>query len=185
VSYSDIGDNELIYLIRSNNYEAKEYLIQRYQKRIYGMINSFKKSSYIQKLDYEDYYHSCFLVFLRCLELFDDDYNFYNYVSGAINKELQKLLKKEKENNDHLSLEYDISDCEYHCDYVSDSSIMYKENELNEYINENFNELDRKIIEYRLAGYNCLEIATLLNVDKKRVYKRLESIKTKLNARLG
>ena len=41
MAFADIADNELVYLIRADNIEARDYLINRYKKRMYGMINSW------------------------------------------------------------------------------------------------------------------------------------------------
>ena len=72
--YADIGDSELIYLMRTNNNEAKEVLFERYKKRIYGIINSYAKKYFLSNVNYDDYFGECFIVFLKCLELYDEEY---------------------------------------------------------------------------------------------------------------
>ena len=103
--FSNIGDSELIYLIRSENYYAKEYFIERYKKRIYGMINAFATKNCINKLDYEECYQDCFIVFLKCLNGFDNEHNFYSYLSNAIYRRLKTLYSKKRLDDKVLSLD--------------------------------------------------------------------------------
>ncbi len=181
MSYKDIGDNELIYLIRSNNNEAKEYLIERYKKRIYGIIkdNCLRITTF--NINYDDYFQDCFLVFLRCLETYDSEYNFYNYVKRAIEKCIHRRIHKDTTALNYLSLEGDFNG-NHSClvDKVSDSAIIYNEKEFYDYIDNCFNDVDKKIIEHKLKGYSYLEISRILGLNKKYLYKRVESIKNEL-----
>ena len=100
MSFTEIGDNELLYLIRCDNYQAKQVLIDRYRGRIYGMIKSFFTKNKLKNLNFDDYYQSCFLTFTNCLKLCDDNYNFRNYLKIAIDnniKEASILMEEIKE----------------------------------------------------------------------------------------
>lgn len=178
MSYNDVGDDELLYLIRCNNQEAKDCLINRYKNRIFGIINGYVKRTYINGLDYEDLFHECFIVFLKCLELFDENYNFYMYVENAINNQLHKIIKKEKLNQEILSLEETFyeNDC-YHQDVINDSSTIYKEKEIKEKLITYLDEINKQIVDLKLKGYSYLEIAKMLKLNKKAIYKRVKQIK--------
>lgn len=186
MSFIDIGDNELIYLVRNNNLEARDYLISRYKKRMYGFIHSFFKKTYVSGVDYEDYFQECFLVFLKCIEGFDENYNFYKYVESAINKTLIKIYQKEEKKDKVLSLDYDTVDKNYNLvDVAKDSEMLYRENEVKLFIEKNFDELNKAIINYKLEGYNGKEIASLLGVSKKVIYDRLNKIREILSRYLS
>ena len=174
MSFTDIGDNELIYLIRNDNGEAKKYLVNRYRKRIYGIINSYFTTYNVGGEDYEDYYQDCFIVFLKCLNGFDNEHNFYNYLSNAIYRRLRALYFKKRLDDKVLSLDY-VYECNdiTMMDVVEDSNAVYRINELKEYIDFNFDETTKMIINYRLEGYTYSEIAKLLNINIKTLYRKL------------
>lgn len=179
--FSEIGDNELIYLIRNNNYEAKDVLINRYTKRIYGMIKSFALKKGLVK-DYEDYYQDCFIVFLKCLDFFDNEYNFFLYLKSAINRNLQNALKKEQLDKEVYSLDYfiDKDDNLALIDTIADSSYDYGNSDINMFVEENFNEDEKEIIDLRLKGYSINDISIIKKINKKKVCKILKKIKNRL-----
>ena len=178
MSFNDITDNELLYLVRNNNQQAKDYLFSRYKRRMYGMIHSFFKKTGINRIDYDDVFQDCFIVFLKCIDKFDEEYNFYNYINFSIQKTLVKIIQSEKENKSVLSLDYDVVENSKNLiDVVNDNEMLYRKNELEMFIDENFSTLDKVIIEYRLKGYTICEIATILNLNKKMLYARFSTIK--------
>lgn len=184
MSYKDIGDNELIYLIRRDNKEAKDCLIERYKKRLYGIIKDCCSSITMFNVNYDDYYQDCFVVFLRCLETYDDEYNFYSYVKKAVEKNIYRRISKDKIMMNYVSIEDDLSG-NHPCfiDKVSDSSIIYDEKEFYDYIDKCFNDVDKKIIDYKIKGYSYLEISDLMGLKSKTLYKRVENIKDNLKSR--
>ena len=176
--FCDVGDCELIYLNRCANNDAKDYLFARYKKRIYGMIKSFASKS-ILKIDYEDAYQDCMLIFMKCLELFDDEYNFYNYLSMSVEKGLKRKFTKEKSHQDILSLDYVNQQDDFsYLDVVKDEENLYQESQIKEFIDDNFNELEKQIVYYKRQGYSYLEIAGLLGISKKKMYVISNKIKT-------
>lgn len=183
--YTDIGDNELVYLIRSDNQEAKDFLIKRYKKRIFGMIASYCKKNFIKGIDYEDYFHNCFIVFLKCLENFDDEYNFLFYVSQSVEREIYHLIEKEKLIREIIPLEDEflIKD-RVLVDTISDLGVLYRENEINDLIDKNFDRLSKQILNYRLQGYSFKEIADILKISKKRIYKKIDNIRSYLKRKM-
>lgn len=181
MSFTDIGDNELIHLIKNDNNEAKKYLISRYKKRIYGIINSYFRTHSICGEDYEDYYQDCFIVFLKCLNGFDNEHNFYSYLSNAIYRKLRVLHSKKRLDDSVLSLDYVYENNDVSImDVVKDSQQIYVVNELKEYIDLNFDSFSKQIINYRLEGYTYLEIAKLLNINIKTLYRKLYKIRDAL-----
>ena len=181
MSFTDIEDNELSYLLRSNN-DAFEYLINRYQKRIFGFIKNFKLQNCIKKLDYEDFYQECFIVFLKCLDMFDDEYNFYNYLHSAINKKLYKLWKKEAFNENIISLDYSESVENFSLlDVVGEDDYIYSSKQIEDFIDIKLDSITREIFKYKKRGYNAQEISKLIGISRKIVYKKVSELKMVLN----
>lgn len=180
MSFVDVTDSELIYLLRANNKEAENYFFERYKKRIYGIINSMASKFMISDLDYEDCFQDCFIVFLKCLDMFDDDYNFYNYLFGAITKDFGRKLQKDRKEKQLLSLENGCFKDDNLIDMVCEEDASYKRTLLDEYICLNFSILEQDIIRYKMMGYDCLEIAKIIGITPKTVYKKVALIKKKI-----
>lgn len=176
--FCDVGDSELIYLLRCDNNDAKECLFSRYKKRIYGIIKSFA-SKHMEKIDYDDAYQDCMIIFLKCLELFDDEYNFYNYLTISLDKGLKRKREKESAYQNILSLDYvnQQEDLSY-LDLVEDEDVVYSETQLQDFISNNFSEVEKQIIEYKKVGYSYLEISKILGLSKKKMYTITDNIKS-------
>ena len=177
MAFADIADTELIYLIRSNNLDAKSYLINRYKKRIYGMINDLSSGFPKFSVNYDDCYQDCFIVLLKCIDLFNLDYNFYNYFKGAMIRDFKRQRKSDKENNAYMPLcIYSDTDKDI-IDSVSEDDGKYNDVIIEKYIDTNFGKLEQEIIRYKIAGYDAGDIAQLVGVSKKIVYKSIVRIR--------
>lgn len=178
MSFSEIGDNELLYLIRCNNNEAKQYLIERYRVRIYGMIKSFVLKRKLKIVNFDDYFQWCFITFLKCLKLCDEEYNFRNYVKTAVENILNRIFEQEESYDEILSLEDQVFDRDvYSLDVACDSSSIYFTSEIKKYLDENLSLLDRKIVDLKIKGYKSVEIAKILEINNKEIYKRIANIR--------
>ena len=177
MSYTDIGDSELIYLVRANNSEAKNLLVSRYKKRIFGMIDSFVKKNNLSCVNYEDLFSECFMVFLSCLDNYDDDYNFYIYVNESVERKLVKISKKEMFYRQIVNLDDGI----YSFETINDAKENYAKSEINSFLKDNFDLVDRQIVDLKIEGYSYNEIGKLLGVSDKSIYKRSSRIKTKIS----
>ena len=176
MSFKGISDSELLYLIRCDNYQAKVDLIERYKKRIYGMIKSFVLKNKLNYADFNDYYQSCFVTFLRCIELCDEEYNFLSYVQTAIENTLIKSLKEEKYYEKVLSLEKEELGLEP-IDEINDSKSLYLTNEMYEFLDSKLSLLDKMIVKLKISGYNLVEISKLVGITKREIYRRFEKIR--------
>ena len=181
----DISDNELIYLYRCDNELALDILTKRYKQRIYGLIERVKNKYGIKRMEFDDYYQTSYIAFLKCIERFDDTYIFYNYIMQAVENVLIREVEKEKKYNSILSLDIDLINEGYSfTDVINDSTSLYEKNIIWEFIGSNFDELSTEIIKCRENGYTGEEIAKILNVSKKVVYNRLGKIKKVLKSDL-
>ena len=177
MSFIDISDNELIYLTRSSNEDAKDYLISRYKRRIYGMISSLVGKLGLSNSDYEDYYQESFIVFLKCLDLYDMDFNFYNYLFSALERELKRKKKIQQKHDNTMSLEYCTNDGLALIDVISEEDSSYQNVLLDNYISLNFSEIEQDIIRLKIKGYDCLEISKIIGLSQKNVYRKLKDIR--------
>ena len=180
--FKDVTDDELLYLIRSDNAEARNYLIERYTKRIYGMIDKFRTRNGIKELDYEECFSICMISFLNCIENYENGYNFAHYVSTSVEHALIKYWKDEQKRNTFYSLEDDVNDgMLYHNDCVSDGGITYYDDNLKKFLDKNLNEKEQLIVAYLLKGYNGPEIAKLVNLPYKKYSRKIDKIRELIN----
>lgn len=177
MSFLEVTDNELIYLLRCGNLAAKECFIARYQYRLYGLIKSIIAKKVNEYLDYEDYFQECFIVFLKCMERFNEEYNFYNYLKTAINHHFIRIKREKDRSNKIISLDYESDNKPSLIDMVSEDDLEYKTIEVNDYIKENFDDLEQKIIWLKIKGYTGDEISKILNITTKRLSKKVFNIK--------
>ena len=60
---------------------------------------------------------------------------------------------------------------------VKDASYLYLEDEVHDFIEGNFDELSKIIIEHKMQGYNCKEIMKKYDLSRKLVYNKIGKIK--------
>ena len=178
--FANVSDIELIYLTRSNNYFAKDYLIERYRKRIYGIIAELTKKRIIKGLDYEDWFQDGFIVFLKCLDLFDIEYNFYNYLLSALKKEFSRKMKQIYENNKIISLDEPNEQGICLLDVIAEEDENYNNIQVQHDIDTKFTKLEQDIVKLKSRGYDCFEISKMIGVNKKVVYRKTKDIRNKM-----
>lgn len=171
----DVSDSELIYLYRNNNYYAFETLVNRYKKRIYGMVEKTKNINHFSYLSFDDFYHSCYIALVKCIDNFNNEGIFYSYVMSAFENIIARLFEKENKYKNIMSLE------DYHTvlayDFISEDDCKYEASDIKEFINEQVGEDCKEIIYYKYIGYNCKEISNLTNLSLKQIYNRMNKAK--------
>ena len=171
----DVSDGELIYLYRNNNYYAFETLLSRYRKRIYGMIEKAKNVNHLKYLDFDDFYHSCYIALIKCIDNFNNEGIFYSYVMAAIENVIGRLLEKENRYKNVVSIE------DYHTvlseDFIGESTCVYENSGIDKFINEQIDKESKEIIYYKYLGYSSKEISNLTNLSLKQIYNRINKAK--------
>ena len=176
----DVSDGELIYLYRCGNYDAFDFLTNRYKKRIYGIIEKSRRANNLGSICFDDYYHECYITFLKCLDRYDGNGIFFSYVMVSLENFVKRLMEKEIKYSAYSSLEdYLLNEDSTVISgmVVKDASYLYLEDEVHDFIEGNFDELSKIIIEHKMQGYNCKEIMKKYDLSRKLVYNKIGKIK--------
>lgn len=175
---NEISDDLLIHLWRSKNQDAFDLLHSRYRVFIYGIINDFAKNSF-EYLDFDDLYQEAFLIFLRCIDSYDEEAGcFYFFVRRAIERTIVNYMKKNKKSRKTSSLDemfYD-SDKETLVDYICEDSFSY-DYSLYEQLTQKIGKVNKQIVDYKMEGYSYLEISRIMHISKGGIYSRVNKIK--------
>ena len=108
--------------------------------------------------------------------------NFRNYVKIAIENTLTTIFEQEQIYEEMLSLENDINDRDIcSLDQVNDSKVLYLTTEIDDFLSSKLSYLDNKIVQLKMKGYKGIDIALILGINKKEVYKRINKIKDIVN----
>lgn len=175
----EISDDLLICLYREKNQDSIDLLFKRYNKFLYGMISDFfnNKSEYI---DYEEMYQESMLIFLKCIESYDEENGcFYFFVRKAVERGLIYKYRKLQQYNNIKSLDelYYGDGNESYVDYVvceDDNSFLKSE------IYDVLNEVEIKVLDFKMEGYTYEEIGERLSLSKQAVYRVFAKIKKTL-----
>ncbi len=175
---NEVSDDWLLCLSREGNQDAIDLLYERYSKFLYGIINEFFKSKLVY-VDYKDMFQECIIVFLGCVQKYDEDVGcFYFFVKMAVERRLIDNLAKISKVKMVASLDELIYDNgnETLLDYVAESSDG-EYNWLYEELVVRIDEESRRIVDLKMVGYAYHEIALILNTSKQSVYRRVVKIK--------
>ena len=174
----DVSDDELIYLYRCGNYCALNELRERYKKRIYGVIDKMRNKYGIRPLYFDDIYNSCYIAFMKCIEMYNGEYIFYSYFIRSVENVVLREIKKETKDDYIESVDQDlILKGNYGEGYICDCSFKYEEGEISGYLKDNLDDISIKIIRYKIQGYSLMDIKLLLGVSAKVIYNRICKIK--------
>ena len=174
----EISDDYLVKLFFEKNQEAIDLLFDRYTKFIYGIIRDLQKKEN-EYLDFEDLFQECFLMFLMCIQRYDEEQgNFYFFVRKTIERKISDKLKVVKRQEKFLSLDGLVGERSCLLDYVAeDSSNDYCSSHLYEMLMNRLDEDCGCIVDMKMMGYSYQEIAKIMKVTKQSVYRCVRKIK--------
>lgn len=175
-----VSDDLLICLYREGNQVAIDLLYERYNVFLFGFINQYAKISNI-KYDYKEMFQELMVVFLNCIERYDEDSGcFYYFVKTAAERRLYQISSKLKRYGEISSLDtFMYSDGrETSVDFIAESTNKeYYETELYELICEKMTDSQIKIINMKIEGYSYEEISNELGISKQSVYRKINFLK--------
>jgi RNA polymerase sigma factor (sigma-70 family) len=177
----DVSDGELIYLYKLSSQTALDFLVERYKKRIYGLIEKTKRIYNVKYFSFDDIYHTCYISFLRCIENFNGESVFYSYVMSAMENVIYRVMEKEVKHTSILSLEEYVNVESYTLsESIHEARSLYEENSIKEIIYSECNDVDNIIVCCKYNGYSNKEIENITNLSPKQIYNRLSKIKKTL-----
>ena len=195
MDYKELNDNELVYLCQENNEDASKLLIDKYKPCIDNIIHDYIKNYHVVGIEKADLYQECLIGLIHAINSFNDskDVTFYTYANACIKSTLvsalrQSFRKKNKPLNNSYSLDnlIDESNNSFYDilrDEKSDpNDLLLQREETIELINklkEKLSKNEYKIFEYKVKGLSNIEIAKLLNNDKKYIENTIFRINKK------
>lgn len=184
-----INDYEMLYLIRQNDEEALDLLIQKYRTRIYRIMSKLTgKSNYYYSTNDEqnDLFQRCLIVLTEIINNYrEGNSDFSYYVCMCIDSEVRNYLRNQRTKSNHMfktstSLDLILNETEgsYLVDMLPSKNYefdplyqrkMIEAKELIVQVEANLTQEEIEIWNYRREGYNYTEISKRMNLSTKRI----------------
>ena len=181
----EYNDYELVYMIKEDE-EALNYMVRKYEPLFRSFAYSFDKKHKYKGLDPEDLIQHQRITLCYAIDRYDSrkDVLFYSYLLTCLKRSIsnyaRKLLNRpdcynymDIENYDNL--EGFISDFDMFDNFIDTE---YEKDIIN--FKNSLNSLDAQIFELRYNGFSYKNIASLLEIDEKKVDNQLLKIRKKL-----
>ncbi len=185
-------DIELLELIKENNEEALENLIEKYRSTIIGILLKYKKDAYLIGLDIKDLYQEGLIGLFEAIKTYDEqkDASFKTYANLVIDRKLLDLIKANKRLK-HFTLNNAVS-LDSLLDEEDDRNLYDKletdestpiskliDEEDNELLKSSLTDFELKVYILKIEGKNNKEIASILDKNLRSVENTIQRIKIK------
>ena len=192
------SDEELLYLVRCGNEDAKEKLYQRYYFRDLGWLKPFKGYRYLG-MGFDDLVQIGMINFWNALSTYRDDQNtsLCTYIKMVVMKRCYGEIVNKKEMKMSMqyrfvSLDEEINEEGTRYDeVVGDPHIVYQPEKIftvrettSEYLTEfegAATSFEKEVMYYNCMGYSEQEISKILNISLKSVYNAMYRAHKKFN----
>lgn len=179
------SDYELIYMVKENE-EALEYMLKKYEPLFRKLSRSFMFKCKNSGIDVEDIVQYCRIVFCRVVDMYnpDNEVLFVSYLMASLKRSVSKFVERRVNKNDEIYY-MDVEGYDNLDFLVSsyDAVESYSEYEMEQSIKQFANTLtvlDSRIFELRYNGFSYKDIASLLEINVKKVDNVLFKIRKKL-----
>lgn len=188
-----VSDSELLMLFHEKVEEAENMLNQKYEIIIKLILKKYVPIIKILNISFEDLYNECFALYHNALENYRNktSASFNTYVSLIIERKVKKTIIKEYKERKKYSIIYikDMMD-NFNSDnkYAKDPLEILCENEnleeMNNKITQRLNEKEINIYKLMVNGLSCKDISLALKKDYYSIYRKVRSIRKKINSEL-
>lgn len=188
-----VSDSELLMLYHEKVEEAENMLNQKYEIIIKLILKKYVPIIKILNISFEDLYNECFELYHNALENYRNktSASFNTYVSLIIERKVKKTIIKEYKERKKYSIIYikDMMD-NFNSDnkYAKDPLEILCENEnleeMNNKIAQRLNEKEINIYKLMANGLSCKDISVILKKDYYSIYRKVRSIRKKVNSEL-
>lgn len=188
-----VSDSELLMLFHEKVEEAENMLNQKYEIIIKLILKKYVPIIKILNISFEDLYNECFELYHNALENYRNktSASFNTYVSLIIERKVKKTIIKEYKERKKYSIIYikDMMD-NFNSDnkYAKDPLEILCENEnleeMNNKITQRLNEKKINIYKLMVKGLSCKDISLALKKDYYSIYRKVRSIRKKVNSEL-
>ncbi|MFV0249567.1 MAG: sigma-70 family RNA polymerase sigma factor [Bacilli bacterium] len=197
MNYRDYNDYELLDYIAENSEEANEIIYKKYEPLIIKFARKIYPYAKNSGLEINDLTQEGRLGLSKAIDQYSDskDTLFYTYAKKCIERKIISSVLgarrlKHKLLNDSISFDYnDEEGNNYSLDiFVKDEKgnpeniIAYTEsyNELLKLAEKELTELEYRVFELKLNGFDYKEISEILEKEQKSIDNALQRIKNKL-----
>jgi len=198
MNYSELNDNELIYYAYENDEEAHSMLLIKYEPLIHSIANRMLKSCPYIGIETSDMVQEGMMGLSHAINYFNEqkDITFYTYAKTCIERRLISTIVAAKRHkhrvlSDSISFSIDDEDSSFEkilrdnsldpAEIVSDTEYTEK---LIEGIKEDLTDFEEQVFSLMLSGFTYVEIAEILDKDKKQVDNTIQRIKRKVRKKL-
>lgn len=195
--YNNYDDNELVFLVKENNEEAKDILYEKYSYIIDIIIKKYLNMAHTLGVEYNDLHQEALIGLVDAINCFDDSKNasLKTFISLCVERKLVGAIKragriKNKIIYDSWSLEHQYSQYDQPLkDIISDNNEnnplvnIEKEESVNELVTNIKKELsdsEYEVFSLMISGLNYTQIATLLDKQPKQIDNAIQRIKNKV-----
>lgn len=188
-----VSDSELLMLFHEKVEEAENMLNQKYEIIIKLILKKYVPIIKVLNISFEDLYNECFELYHIALENYRNktSASFNTYVSLIIERKVKKTIIKEYKERKKYSIIYikDMMD-NFNSDnkYAKDPLEILCENEnleeMNNKITQRLNEKEINIYKLMVNGLSCKDISLALKKDYYSIYRKVRSIRKKINSEL-
>lgn len=195
MNYKRFNDNEILYLIKDNDENAENLMIEKYKPIVLSIASKYNKIATNFGADIDDLKQEGYIGLYKAINNYEEErgFLFYTYACICVEKQIQffcRGLKALKNKPLNIAFSYDICVSNTENAYINMLSINEK-TPLEETINKAFNKeiiifknnlkyLDSQIFELRINGFIYREIADLLSIPIYKVDKTLCKIRKEL-----
>lgn len=197
MNYKDYNDFELLSYVNDNNEEATEIIYNKYRPIIEQNAKRLLKYSRYTGLELNDLIQEGLLGLNRAITTFDEtkDTSFFTYAKTCIErKQISALIGSQRLKHKFLneSLPFEIYDKDQEPIDIGDlignnasnpENIMEDiedSNNLIEKINSVLTDFEKQVFNLKATGFNYVEIAGLLEKDRKQIDNAIQRIKNKI-----
>ena len=180
----EYNDYELMYMVKENE-EVLEYMLKKYEPLFIKLAHSFAFKYKNNGIDVEDIVQQCRIILCRTIDLYSpkNDVLFYTFLVLCLKRGIINYIKRNKiESNinymdyeQYDSLGYFVSPYDIQNDYIdyeAQKTVINFKNSLKS--------LDSAIFELRYNGFSYKDIASLLDIEEKKVDNVLFRIRKKM-----
>ena len=167
MDYKDYNDYELLYMIKENNDEAIDIMIEKYEPIIKKLASSFSYN--YESVDMEDLIQEGRIAVYKSINTYKDSKAlFYTYVIVAIKNAMLNFCNKEFNKNKRVSSYYSFDDLDYCYGYEYNYISSISDNDFYEKLvnfRNNLSFSDSCIFELRYNDFSYKDIAILLDIS--------------------
>lgn len=201
MSYKDVNDEELVYLINESNEDAKNVLYEKYSYIIDIYVKKYLKAAYKLGVELNDLKQEALLGLSEAINSYDTNIkaSLPTFISICVERKIQNAIVKagrlkNKILNEALSLDYlyldkDVTLAEVLSDHdvnnplnklTSKEQVEILSNKINSILSDN----EKDVYNLLINGLSYVQIAEVLNISLKSADNAIQRIKNKVRAEL-